>query len=255
LSELSIKYHHDREWIQHQIHTFIPDIHQRCSKEITAVIDASFFGKREDKFGLIVAKDVNIKEVVAYNFIETETKEVYSNLLSQLAFKGFTLKAVTLDGKPGIMKLFKGIPVQMCHFHMKQIITRKLTRNPKLEASKKLKWITSKLGKTSEYRFRCMLIAWHNRYRDFINERVDDDSKRGWHYTHRNLRSAYRSLTRFLPYLFTYQKHPKLDIPNTTNSLDGGCFSPLKDKLKVHRGTSIEMKRKMIVYFIENRGK
>jgi len=71
----------------------------------------------------------------------------------------------------------------------------------------------------------------------------------------RNIRSAYRSLKRFLPYLFTYQKYPNLDIPNTTNLLDGGCFSPLKDKLKVHRGTSKEIKRKMIIFFIENRGK
>ena len=172
-----------------------------------------------------------------------------------MEFKGFKLKAVTLDGKPGIMELFNNIPVQMCHFHMKQIITRKLTRNPKLEASIKLKWISSKLGIISECRFKYLLDAWYNRYENFINEKVQDGSKRGWHYKHRNLRSAYRSLKRFLPYLFIYQKYPNLDISNTTNLLDGGCFSPLKDKLKAHRGTSKEMKRKMIIFFIENRRK
>jgi len=35
-----------------------------------------FFGKREDKFGLIVAKDVKEKEPIAYNFIEQETNKV-----------------------------------------------------------------------------------------------------------------------------------------------------------------------------------
>ena len=47
----------------------------------------------------------------------------------------------------------------------------------------------------------------------------------------------------------------RLNIPNTTNLLDGGCFSPLKDKLKVHRGASKEMRKKMIVFFLENRRK
>jgi len=113
-----------------------------------------------------------------------------------LEFKGLKLKAVTLDGKPGIMKLFlkesdllmqtaslhkKTIPVQMCHFHMQKIITNKLTKNPKLEASIKLKWISSKLGIISECRFRYLLDAWYNRYEDFINEKVQDESKRGWH--------------------------------------------------------------------------
>lgn len=38
-----------------------------------------------------------------------------------------------------------------------------------------------------------------------------------------------------LPWLFTYQKHPVLHIPNATNSLDG-YFSKLKQLLNTHRG-------------------
>ena len=91
---------------------------------------------------------------------------------------------------------------------MQKIITKKLTKNPKLEASKKLKWISSKLNLVSECRFRYLLDAWHNRYKDFIDEKVQDESKREWHYKHRSVRSAYRSLKRFLPYLFTYRKYP-----------------------------------------------
>jgi hypothetical protein len=33
-----------------------------------------------------------------------------------------------------------------------------------------------------------------------------------WYYTHKKVRSAYMSLERNLPYLFTYQKYPKLNI-------------------------------------------
>ena len=175
--------------------------------------------------------------------------------MMQIYDRGFTLNAVVLDGKPGIISLFEGIPVQMCHFHMKAIITRKLTRNPKLQSSIELKHIVSYLGNVSACRFEYMLLAWHKRYVLFLNEKVEDTSKRGWHYKHKKVRSAYRSLMKFLPYLFSYQKYPKLNIPTTTNHLDGGCFSPLKDLLRVHRGIGIKMKRKLIVYFLENRVK
>ena len=117
------------------------------------MIDATYFGRRRDKLGLIVAKDVSLKEPIAYNFIVTETKEVYRDLMTQIVDKGFTLNAVVLDGKPGIISLFEGIPLQMCHFHMKSIITRKLTRNPKLQASIELKHIVDHLGKVSACRF------------------------------------------------------------------------------------------------------
>jgi hypothetical protein len=65
------------------------------------------------------------------------------------------------------------------------------------------------------------------------------------HYTHKRLRSAYRSLRLNLPYLFTYKKYPELNIPNTTNSLDG-CFAYLKELLRVHRGSTRSLKNKII---------
>ncbi len=138
---------------------------------------------------------------------------------------------------------------------MKSIITRKLTRNPKLQASIELKYIVSTLGKVSACRFKFMLLSWHKRHELFLNEKVSSDTKRGWHYKHKRLRSAHRSLMKFLPYLFTYQAYSNFNIPTTTNHLDGGCFSPLKDLLRVHRGIGIKMKRKLIVYFLENRVK
>ena len=255
MTELSKKYGYSRGWIQDKIHHFSPKINTRKPRDVTVIIDATYFGKRRDKLGLIVAKDVVLKEPIAYNFIVTETKDAYRNLLTQIYDRGFTLDAVVLDGKPGIMSLFEGIPLQMCHFHMKSIITRKLTRSPKMQASIELKHIVSRLGKVSACRFEFMLLAWYKRHEVFIDEKVENDSKKGWHYKHKRLRSAYRSLMKFLPYLFTYKKYPHFNIPTTTNHLDGGCFSPLKDLLRVHRGISIKMKRKLIVYFLENRVK
>jgi hypothetical protein len=44
-----------------------------------------------------------------------------------------------LDGRPRVRQIFSDIPVQMCHFHQKQIITRYLTNNPKLQTSRELR--------------------------------------------------------------------------------------------------------------------
>ena len=49
-----------------------------------------------------------------------------------------------------------------------------------------------------------------------------------------------------LPYLFTYLKYPELEIPNTTNSLDGGVFSHLKKLLKNHNGLRSELREKLV---------
>jgi len=50
---------------------------------------------------------------------------------------------------------------------------------------------------------------------------------------------------RALPFLFTFEGYPDLDIPKTTNTLDG-TFSHLKQKIYVHRGLNVETQKKMI---------
>jgi len=86
-----------------------------------------------------------------------------------------------------------------------------------------------------------------------MNEKTQNEETKKWHYTHRKLRSAYRSLRTNLTYLFTYKNYPDLQMQNTTNSLDGGLFSPMKILLKIHRGITIEMKKKLITDYLENR--
>lgn len=159
---------------------------------------------------------------------------------------------MVLDGKRGVKQVFNDIPVQMCHFHQKQIVRRYLTNNPKLMPSQELKKIVSKLINTNEIIFTKKLDNWHDEWKDFLNEKTINPETNRWCYTHKRLRSAYRSLKTNLPYLFTYQKYPKLHIPNTTNSLDG-YFNILKSKLNVHRGLNEKRARKVIVELLKGR--
>ena len=135
---------------------------------------------------------------------------------------------------------------KMCHFHQKMIIQRYVTRRPKLEASKDLKKIVSRLTSTTQIRFENKLDLWYQEYEEFINEKSINPNTRKEQFTHRRLMAAYKSLRRNLPYLFTYKNNPHSQIPNTTNSLDGGVFTQLKKLIKLHQGISRNLKVKLI---------
>ena len=134
----------------------------------------------------------------------------------------------------------------MCHFHQKRIIQRYITKNPKLQASKDLQKIMNRLTSTNETIFTKKLDAWYKIYKDFIAETTFNEVTQKENFTHAKLVSAYRSLRTNLPYLFTYKNHKLLQIQNTTNSLDGGVFSPMKILIKIHRGLSKSLKLKMV---------
>lgn len=205
-------------------------------------MDATFFGKRIDKFGVLVAKDTITSTIVSYLFIQTERCEDYKMMVSSLLSLGFVINSITVDGKAGLFKTFTGIPVQMCHFHQQAIMTRHLTQKPTLAASIDLRRVAFYLNRTTHKRFSLLLSLWYKRYAEFMNEKTFNPESKRWHNTHRRLRSAYRSICTNTPYLFTHEKHAQHAIPNTTNALDGGVFSPLKTLLRIHRGISKKLK-------------
>ena len=159
---------------------------------------------------------------------------------------GFEIEAIVLDGKRGVREVFSDIPVQMCQFHQKAIVRRYLTQNPRLQAAKELlAYIVHFLPTIEKEDFHLLLSQWYARWKDFLKEKTYDEDGKHWHYTHRRIRSAYRSLRENIDFLFTYQEYPELSIPNTTNSLDGS-FGHMKTLLKNHRGVSKKRRFKMI---------
>ena len=214
-----------------------------------AIADVTFF-KRD--FGVCVIRAPHLKANIYVQEVQTESVDAYRQGKIDLEKLGYTFSAIVLDGRPGVRHLFSDVPIQMCHFHQKQIITRYLTNNPKLEAGIELKKITTTLCQTNERDFISAINNWHQKWSSFLKERTTDPFTGKWFYTHKRLRSAYRSLKINLPYLFTYQKYPELNIPNTTNSLDG-CFAYLKELVRVHRGANKALKRKIIQEILAKR--
>lgn len=119
-----------------------------------------------------------------------------------------------------------------------------MTDHPKLPASIELMEISKQLCHTDKESFVGVLNGWFARRETFLKERTRDGDGRS-HCTHKNLRSAYLSLKRNMPYLWTYYDNYDLNIPNTNNGMES-LFSWIKRKLKNHNGISLE-RRKMLI--------
>lgn len=153
LKQISDKYQRSIPWIRKLIFEYEPPYHTYHPRAVTVIADATFFGKKRDKFGVLVFKDVISSEILIWKHIETEKIKDYKYLIDELIAKGFTINSVIVDGKRGLFRALEDFPVQMCHFHQKMILQRYLTRKPKLDASKDLKKIISRLTSTTRTRF------------------------------------------------------------------------------------------------------
>lgn len=242
LEQLADKYRHTKQWVQRQLDQAPVVLEKVPAQKIIAVADATFFGRG---YGVLVVRCPRLKRNLHCHGIRSETPEEYRRARQALEAQGYVIEAAVIDGKRGVLGVFWDVPVQFCQFHQIAIARRYLTSKPKLEAGQELRAIVLTLPISTELTFTQLLNEWHERWQTFLKERTYTPDVHHWQYTHRRIRSAYRSLRTNLPYLFTYQKYPHLKIPNTTNSLDG-FFSKLKQLLNTHRGLTIQRRYKLI---------
>jgi hypothetical protein len=229
-------------WIRRQIEEARISQQTLVPRPTIIIADTTFWGR---SYGVCVFRDPHLKKNIWWSEVESERVATYYYGRKILEEKGWTFKAVVVDGRRGLTTVFKDILVQMCHFHQVKIVTKYLTRRPQTIAGQELRAISFALKGSNEKEFTKLLADWHKQWKDFINEKTKVSGTKHWYYTHKKVRGAYRSLERNLPFLFTYQKYPELNIPNTTNSLDG-MFSQLKNKIAVHRGLRKDRRYKVI---------
>jgi len=211
-------------------------------RETVIIMDTSYFRRN---FGVMVFRDHYTKQNLFWKYVKYETIAEYKSGIDYLKALGWDILGIVCDGRRGIFSSFDKVPIQMCQRHQAAIIRRYITKSPRLEAGKELNQIILALTKSQKNEFIQALDQWYNKWRTFLLEKTYSEDCRKWHYTHKRLRSAYRSLITNLPYLFTYLDNQGLDIPNTTNSIEG-CFSNLKTKLRVHSGITRFRKIKII---------
>lgn len=244
--QLAEKYNCSVKTIQRKIDSIKTKREGTFTSVANVLMDTTYFGR---KFGVMVFKDSISGQILFKQYVKQETNKLYLSGIEEIARRGIKIQAIICDGRKGLFQLFEGLPIQMCNFHQVAIIRRYLTKKPKMQASKELWEHVLLLAKTDKESFEGGLHAWFAKWEGFLNERKRDEKGRN-RYVHKRLRSAYRSLKTNLPWLFTWYDNIELNIPNTTNAIDGH-FADLKNKLRNHNGLSIERKKKFIDEFLK----
>ena len=182
-----------------------------------------------------------------------ETVWDYEKAIQTLLKYGVHPKAAVVDGKKGVIEMLEsyGIHVQMCQFHQKKIIRKYIRKNPVLPENCSIKELSNDLTRTHRKMFEDMVYVWRAKNYGWLHERTWFEDGR-WEYTHKDSRSAVNSLFKNLPYLFTFEDYPELNIPNTNNKIEG-IHSELKRRLANHRGLKKDQKIKFVRIFLSRR--
>jgi hypothetical protein len=168
----------------------------------------------------------------------------------QLAAKyGVSSKTIgrDLEGMRGLAQALRPYPLQLCQFHQMLTVRHYLIQEPDLDASRELLELVNRITRMDKESFVREFREWYDRHKDVVDERVHDRriKRKTPPYMRPRLRSAYLSVKRNMPLLWTFQDFPNIGLPNTNNGLEG-IFSDIKTKLRVHSGLSREHRKKLI---------
>lgn len=258
--ELEIKYHKSERTIRKFFDRLNfdkiknPKLVLKFENSVNCVFDTTFFGRI---FGVMIFRindqNTQIKlqkyKNVIHKFVTSETLIEYENCLNTLDQICPRIRSFTIDGRAGVIKKlelrYPNTPLQMCIFHQVQIVLRYTTRNPKTECGVDLKKLILALKSTTKSEFTFEFKTLQVTYKEFLNESTINPITGRKSYSHKSLRSAFRSIKSHLKYLFTFQDYTELNIQPTSNSCDGS-FAHWKPKVKLHRGISFPRKKQII---------
>lgn len=204
---------------------------------------------------------------VAWQWAESERVVAWKALLAQLP----PPIAVTTDGGSGLNSALKACwsesKHQRCLVHVQRNIRRASTRTPRTNAGRDLRKLSLALTKiTTSEQADHWLQALHDygtRHKDFLEEKTyrgKGPAPAGisplapWWFTHDKVRTAYRTLSRLASsnVLFTYldPELAGLSISSTTNMIEGGINTVIRDVLRRHRGMPSEHQQRAVEWVL-----
>lgn len=248
LVEVGTKVGRSYKWVRDRLDEVSVAMPDDLIPQPTIIVpDTTFWGRG---YGVMVFRSWTLKRNLWWSEVASERVANYHYGRKILEERGWTFTAAVIDGRRGLANVFKDIPVQMCHFHQLQTVTKYLTKRPKTEAGKELRALACTLTRADEKTFTKALDAYEKKWKQFLNERTIVLGLKRPQYTHKNVRSALRSLKTNLPNLFTYLRYPELNIPNTTNTIDG-YFASVKKKVAAHHGLRRDRRYKLICQLLK----
>jgi hypothetical protein len=232
--------------------TFI--IHQKL--RLNLIIDGTYF---TEGLCLIIYYDSKLKYSLLYRFSSNEFYKEIKEDLNNLKKLGIDIASVTCDGKKSIIraveKIYPSTTVQRCMVHVQRMVRLWLTRKPKLQASKELRYLVGLLhhirGVVEQHIWVIAFEQWYKKHQSIIDEKVLHKPTGRWWYKHRQLRRSAVMIKKALADMFHFIGDK--NIPKSTNGLDS-YFGHLKLNLNVHRGLSKEHRQSFILWYLHLKG-
>jgi len=219
ISDLSTLYKCSERTIRRRLSLVVDSFTATYTKSAVIILDTTYFSRT---FGVMLFQDASSGKILYGKFVKNETNRDYLDGLRYIAERGTMKKAVVCDGHVGLLQAISFCPVQMCQFHQFQIVRRLLTNNPHLPAGVELLALMRRMFSMRKEEF----ITAFDKWKEFLNERTLLISGKTT-YTHRRLRTARRSIKTHLPWLYTCEEYPDMQIQQT-------CWKDLTHNLKEH---------------------
>ncbi len=207
-------------------------------------LDTTYWGHN---WGVLLGLDEETGLPLYVAFIGHERVQDYIDAVRSIEQRGYCIRGIVIDGMQSLFSEFSAYKIQMCQFHMMEIVKRYLTKRPKLIAARELKELVGSLITRQKNEFEDEYRKWKERWGNTLNRRTTLKSGKT-QFTHKRLRSAMHSVDFYLSYLFTYQQPECKGMPNTNNKIEG-TFTDLKKNLNNHSGMSKENRKRFISGF------
>jgi hypothetical protein len=209
---------------------------------------------------LLIAGDADTSAPVSWSRTERESYGSWLPFLSSMCQQGVHPAYVVCDGQRGLLKAVRAVwpdaKVQRCAIHVVRQSFGWLTRNPKTVAGQELRILTRKImairTRRQKRRWIRSFRRWCRRYHTFLKERSRGPGGRWW-YTHRRLRAVRSLIANSIPDLFRFVTDPS--VPRTSNHVEGGINSRLKELFRSHRGLSVSRKLVLASWYLRVRQK
>lgn len=197
---------------------------------------------------------------VYWSFTIRECYESWILIFNILKAQGVYPIFVVSDGQKGLFKalseVWPKVILQRCIIHVVRQARLWLTQRPKTEAGQELLLLVKDILQIRTRRQKRRWIRrynkWLKKHDAFLKERSYHPVKiKRWWYTHRKLRATRSLLSNSLKYLFTFVRYP--EVPRTSNHVEGGINSRLKDLLRIHRGLSAKRQKVLAAWYLAAR--
>lgn len=228
--------------------------HQKI--QLYLIIDGTYF---TDEQCLVVYYDSQLKYSLFYRFSSNEFYREIKEDLENLRSLGIDITSVTCDGKKAIIraveKVYPHAIVQRCMVHVQRMVRQWLTRRPRLQASRELRYLVGLLhhirGVVEQHMWVIAFEQWYQRHQFTIEEKVLNSPTGRWWYKHRQLRRSAVMVKKAIGDMFHFIADK--NIPKSTNGLES-YFGHLKLNLNVHRGVSKAHRQSFIRWYLYLKG-